>query len=224
MNVEVAKEMLRLGAKISHDSFTSKEWVVRDSCVGRIIFEDGCVGSEEEFWRIRENFDPEGWKFYELAQIYSVEAEDCNGDEIEGIDVIGVSKQDAFRRLSEDDDIELVNNLEYIGAASEDETISAYRSFASVAKVQNNSEDRNILVQSSGSNNKHFSEKNFYVDIERVLTDDDLMGMIGEIPQECITRAIKEHLATQDGYAISNVFDQMNLIKPGSLVVYKKRG
>lgn len=64
MDKEWAKEAIRSGKKVSHNSFMNYEWVTMNS-EGEIEFEGGMVTSEEEFWNYRQSeYFNKGWQLH----------------------------------------------------------------------------------------------------------------------------------------------------------------
>lgn len=59
---EQAKALLSSGKKLTHEYFSSSEWVKGQGCV--YVFEDGCSCSPSRFWDCREDFPP-SWKIIE---------------------------------------------------------------------------------------------------------------------------------------------------------------
>jgi len=59
---EQAKALLSAGKKLTHEYFTSSEWVKGQN--GMYEFEDGCLCSPNDFWNGREDFSP-SWKIIE---------------------------------------------------------------------------------------------------------------------------------------------------------------
>jgi len=47
-----AIELMKIGTKITHSSFTDDEWMTMEN--GKILLEDGVRCSTHEFWRWRE--------------------------------------------------------------------------------------------------------------------------------------------------------------------------
>ena len=88
-------------------------------------------------------------------------------------------------------------------------------------KVQNIS-NKNILVQSDGSGNRHLSHMNKEVEIVRVLTGHQILEKFNEVTKKDLVDFAKDWICKKDGYAISNVSDESKGIRQGDIVKFKQ--
>lgn len=89
------------------------------------------------------------------------------------------------------------------------------------AKVQTNDYGVNVLVETNESNNRHCSNLNVDVNVEKVLTDEEIIEVWRNRDSGDELKLAKNWIMKQKGYAISSCVDGIRGIKHNSIVKYE---
>lgn len=91
-------------------------------------------------------------------------------------------------------------------------------------KVQKNDCGVNVLVETNESSNTHYSHLNFFVEIEKVLTDEEILQQyLKKSTKEEKLKSAKNWIKKQDGFAVSNVIDETINVDYDSIIAFKKQ-
>ncbi len=94
----------------------------------------------------------------------------------------------------------------------------------SAGKVQTNRDNVNVLVETTNSSNTHYHSTDKAVDVEKVLSDDEIVNLWRNRDQNNELHLAKDWIGKQKGYAWSNIEDGTLNISCGSIVKYEERG
>jgi len=91
------------------------------------------------------------------------------------------------------------------------------------AKVQTNDYKVNVLVETTNSTNMHYSHLNKQVQIDKVLSDEEIIELWENRKVDDKLKLAKDWIKTQEGYATSNCVDDSLDIDYNSIVKYSNK-
>jgi hypothetical protein len=89
------------------------------------------------------------------------------------------------------------------------------------AQVQTNEHKVNVLVETKNSSNSHYCHLNRDIEVVKVLTDDEIIDLWKKRKRTDELVLAKDWVKKQDGYAVSNCFDESLDIHYNSVISYR---